>query len=158
MKRRPLLGSTFLIGKNRRPLLVNSSVNTFPRKRLAYENERSCMSGQGRGVIRKTTWMGRTLLGNGAVNTSRPITHTRKQWKMSLREDWNCALLGNSAPMKTVARNHVTCFLCGLPYATIELGFLCVCSVSRLYKKQWRLSARIRQGDVVQGSSIVDVL
>jgi hypothetical protein len=25
-----------------------------------------------------------------------------------------------------LARNHVTCFLCGLPYATIELGFLCV--------------------------------
>jgi hypothetical protein len=29
-------------------------------------------------------------------------------------------------PMKTLARNHVTCSLCGLTYATIELGFLCV--------------------------------
>jgi hypothetical protein len=37
-----------------------------------------------------------------------------------------CALLGNSAPMKTLARNHVTCSLCGLPYAIIELCFLCV--------------------------------
>jgi hypothetical protein len=28
--------------------------------------------------------------------------------------------------MKKLARNHVTCVLCGLSYATIELGFLCV--------------------------------
>jgi hypothetical protein len=55
--------------------------------------------------------MARTLLGN--------------KWMMCLREEYYCALLGNSAPMKTLARNHVTCFLRGLPYATIELGFLC---------------------------------
>jgi hypothetical protein len=33
---------------------------------------------------------------------------------------------GNSAPMKMLARNHMTCSLCGLPYPTIELGFLCM--------------------------------
>jgi hypothetical protein len=31
------------------------------------------------------------------------------------------ALLGTSAPMKTLARNHMTCFVCYLPYATVEL-------------------------------------
>jgi hypothetical protein len=33
-----LLSSKFLKSKNRRPLLGNVSVNTFPRKRLAYGN------------------------------------------------------------------------------------------------------------------------
>jgi hypothetical protein len=37
-----------------------------------------------------------------------------------------CSLLFNSASMKTLAMNHVTCSLCGLPDATKELGFLCV--------------------------------
>jgi hypothetical protein len=37
-ERRPLLGSRLLISSNSRPLLGNGSVNTFPRKRLAYEN------------------------------------------------------------------------------------------------------------------------
>jgi hypothetical protein len=37
-----------------------------------------------------------------------------------------CALLGYSAPMKALARNRVTCSLCGVPYAAIELGFMCV--------------------------------
>jgi hypothetical protein len=41
-------------------------------------------------------------------------------------EECYCSLLGNSAPMKTLARNHVTCSMCGLPYATKELGFLYV--------------------------------
>jgi hypothetical protein len=35
-------------------------------------------------------------------------------------------LLGTNAPMKMLARNQVTYFLCGLLYATIELGFLCM--------------------------------
>jgi hypothetical protein len=61
--------------------------------------------------------MAKALLGNGPVNTPRPNTHK------STMED---VLLGSSAPMKTLARNHVTCFLCGLPYATTELGCLCV--------------------------------
>jgi hypothetical protein len=43
-------------------------------------------------------------------------------------EECYCALLGNGEPMKTLARNHVT-FLCGSPYATRELGFLCVVRV-----------------------------
>jgi hypothetical protein len=45
---------------------------------------------------------------------------------MYLREECYCALLGNSTPMKTLASNHETCFLSGLPYATIELGVLCM--------------------------------
>jgi hypothetical protein len=49
-------------------------------------------------------------------------------------DEYYCALLGNNAPMKTLVRNHVTCSLCGLPYATIELCFLCV-SVRRLYNE-----------------------
>jgi hypothetical protein len=66
------------------------------------------------------------LLGNGP-NTPRTNTyHTREHWKMSLREESYCALLGNSAPVKTLAMNHVTYFLCGLPYATIVLDFLSV--------------------------------
>jgi hypothetical protein len=41
-------------------------------------------------------------------------------------EECYYVLLGNSAPMKALAKNLVTCSLCGLPYATIELCFLCV--------------------------------
>jgi hypothetical protein len=69
------------------------------------------------------TWMARSLLGNGLINTPRPNIH-----KATMEDvvECYCALLGNSAPMKTLARNQVICSLCGLPYATIELGFLCV--------------------------------
>jgi fluoride ion exporter CrcB/FEX len=56
-------------------------------------------------------WMARALLGNNG---------------RCLMEECYCTLLGNREPIKTLARNHVTCFLCGLPYATIELCFLCV--------------------------------
>jgi hypothetical protein len=63
--------------------------------------------------------MRRALLGNGSVNTPRPNTH-----KATIEECY-CALLGNSAPM-ALGRNHVTCSLCGFPYARIELCFLCV--------------------------------
>jgi hypothetical protein len=41
-ERRPLLGSRILISNNRRPLLGNGSVNTFPRELLAYENGVVC--------------------------------------------------------------------------------------------------------------------
>jgi hypothetical protein len=71
--------------------------------------------------------------------------------------------------MKMMAKNHVTCSLCSLPYATTELGFLHL-SVWRLYNEAYRLTpavqfssrkledSRIHQEDVVQGSSIADVL
>jgi hypothetical protein len=86
--------------------------------------------------------MGRALLGNGPVNTPRPNTH-KATMEDCLREECYCALLVNSAPIKTMAKNHVTCFLRGLPYTTIELGFLCVWSVPSLCMKQWRLFERI---------------
>jgi hypothetical protein len=63
----------------------------------------------------------KAFLGNGSVNTVNV-----QQWKSASVEECYCALLGNSATMKTLAGNHVTCSLCGLPYATIELCFLCV--------------------------------
>jgi hypothetical protein len=44
-----------------------------------------------------------------------------------------CALLGDSASMKTLASNHVTSSLSGLPYATIELCFLCVVPAEAIY-------------------------
>jgi hypothetical protein len=69
--------------------------------------------------------MVRALLGNGPVNTSRPNTYKATLEDVSVEEGY-CALLGNSAPMKTLARNHVTSSLCGFPYATLELCFLCV--------------------------------
>jgi hypothetical protein len=71
------------------------------------------------------TWMARALLGSGPVNTLQPNTHKATMEDVSVEECY-CTLLGNSAPMKTLARNHVTCSLCGLPYATTELHFLCV--------------------------------
>jgi hypothetical protein len=33
-------------------------------------------------------------------------------------------MLFYSAPLKTLAGNHITCSLCDLPYATIQLDFL----------------------------------
>jgi hypothetical protein len=92
-----------------------------------------------------------------------------------------CALLGNSALMKMLARKHVTCSLGGLLYATIELGFLCVVHAEAIYRDLQNNTSssvqfssvqfssvqfsshkledsRIRQEDVVQSSSIVDVL
>jgi NAD-dependent dihydropyrimidine dehydrogenase PreA subunit len=69
--------------------------------------------------------MARALLGNGPVNTATEYTQGNSGRCISVEKCY-CVLLGNSAPMKTVARNHVTCSLCGLFYATIELGFLCV--------------------------------
>jgi hypothetical protein len=69
--------------------------------------------------------MARALLGNGPVNTPRPNTQGNSGRCISVEECY-CSLLGNSAPMKTLARNHVTFSLCGLSFATIELGFLCV--------------------------------
>jgi hypothetical protein len=74
--------------------------------------------------------------------------------------------------MKTLARNHVTCSLCGLTYATIEVGFL---SVRRLCNEVFRITqtvqfssvqfssrkledSKICQEVVAQGRSVVDVL
>jgi hypothetical protein len=65
------------------------------------------------------------LLSNGPVNTPRPNTQGKNRRYISVEECY-CALLGNSAPMKTLARNHMTCSLCGLAYTIIELDFLCV--------------------------------
>jgi hypothetical protein len=65
----------------------------------------------------------KAFLGNGSVNTVNV-----QQWKMCLsgRILLRVARLGNSAPMKTLARDHVTRSLCGPPYAIIELCFLFV--------------------------------
>jgi hypothetical protein len=71
------------------------------------------------------TWMARALLGSGPVNTPRPNTHKATMEDVSVEECY-CALLGNRAPMKMLARNHVTWSLCGLPQATLELCFLFV--------------------------------
>jgi hypothetical protein len=63
--------------------------------------------------------MARALLGNGPVNTPLPDTH--KATMEDVSQGRNVI-----APMKTLAKNHMICSLCGLPYATRELGFLCV--------------------------------
>jgi hypothetical protein len=70
----------------------------------------------------------KALLGNGSVNTV-----NLRQWKMCLSDECYCALLGKGAPIKTLTRNRVTCFLCGLPYAKIELYFLCVVRAESIY-------------------------
>jgi hypothetical protein len=59
------------------------------------------------------TWMTRAFLCNGSVNA----VNVQNGRCVSMDECY-CAFLGNSAPMKTLARNHVTCSLC--------VGFLCV--------------------------------
>jgi hypothetical protein len=41
-------------------------------------------------------------------------------------DEYYCSLLVNSEQMKTLARSHMTCSLCRLPDATIELCFQCV--------------------------------
>jgi hypothetical protein len=61
------------------------------------------------------------FLGNGSVNMVNV-----QQWKMCVSGRMLLPLLGNSAPLKTLARNHVICSLCSLPYVTIELYFLCM--------------------------------
>jgi hypothetical protein len=50
--------------------------------------------------------------------------------------------------MKTLASNHVTCFLCGLPYATIELDFPCVVRAEPIYKAvvSWMNRTRVEVG------------
>jgi hypothetical protein len=63
-------------------------------------------------VFRMVTELLKALLGNGSVNTVNV-----QQWKMCL---------SGRTPMKTLARNHVICSLFGLPYAKLELCFLCV--------------------------------
>jgi hypothetical protein len=72
--------------------------------------------------------MARALLGNG------PGTHkaTMEDVYQSVEECY-CTFLGNSSPMRTLAGNHVTCFMCGLPHATVELGFLCVVCADSIY-------------------------
>jgi hypothetical protein len=72
----------------------------------------------------------KAFLGNGSVNTVNV-----QQWKIFQWTNY-CALLGNNAPMKTLARNHVTCFLCGLPYVTIEVCFMCVVRAEAIHV--WR--------------------
>jgi hypothetical protein len=69
--------------------------------------------------------MARALLGNGPVNTATEYIQGNNGRCVSVDECY-CALIGNSAPMKTMSRDHVTCSLFGLPYATTELYFLCV--------------------------------
>jgi hypothetical protein len=49
------IASRFLVSKNIWPLLGNGSVNRFPRKWLAYENERCCLRRPCRRIIRKAT-------------------------------------------------------------------------------------------------------
>jgi hypothetical protein len=51
----PLLGSRFLISKNRRPLLGNGSVNTSPRQRIRIREWTVLSGGPCRGVMRKRT-------------------------------------------------------------------------------------------------------
>jgi hypothetical protein len=41
-------------------------------------------------------------------------------------QQWEMCLSGRMLLLKLLARNHVTCSVCGLPYATVELCFLCV--------------------------------
>jgi hypothetical protein len=53
MERRPLLGSRFLISKNRRQLLVNGSVNTFTRQRIRIHYERCFIRGPCRDILSK---------------------------------------------------------------------------------------------------------
>jgi hypothetical protein len=65
------------------------------------------------------TGLFKAFLGNGSVNT----VNVQNERFISVDECY-WALLGNSAPMKALGRNHVTCSLCSLPYATIELGSL----------------------------------
>jgi hypothetical protein len=69
----------------------------------------------------------KAFLGNGSVST----VNVNNGRCVSVDECY-CALLRNRAPMKTLARNHLTCSLCGLPYATVELCFY-AWSVRSLY-------------------------
>jgi hypothetical protein len=52
----PLLGSRFLISKNRQALLGNGSVNIFPQQR------NGVVCGKCQGVIRKTTGATKSIL------------------------------------------------------------------------------------------------
>jgi hypothetical protein len=62
MELRPLLGIRYLISKNKRLLLGNGSVNTFPWELLAYENEWCCPRGSCNCVIRKRTGATKSVL------------------------------------------------------------------------------------------------
>jgi hypothetical protein len=67
--------------------------------------------------------MARALLGNGPVNT--PQLNTRKATVEDVSQGG--MLLRFARQQRTNEEvNHVTCFLCDLPYPAIELGFLCV--------------------------------
>jgi hypothetical protein len=63
----------------------------------------------------------KAFLGNGSVNT---VNVQQRQMCLSGRMLLRVA--------KTLARNHVTGSLCGLPYATIELCFLYVVSAEAI--------------------------
>jgi hypothetical protein len=80
-----MLGSSFVINKNRRPLLGKVSVNMFPRKLLAYEG-RCCLGGPCRRVIRKKI---------GATNSVLYENLWRKEsvgWSPQFREDLNAEI------------------------------------------------------------------
>jgi hypothetical protein len=65
--------------------------------------------------------MARALLGNGQVNTPATEFTQDNNGRCISVEECYCALLSNSAAMKTVAGNHVTYSLCGFRHATVEL-------------------------------------
>jgi hypothetical protein len=106
------------------------------------------------------TCMARALLANGPVNTPRPNTEKATTEDASQWKECYFALIGNSEPMKTLARNHVTFSLSGLLYATVELRGPCSGCITRLaeYTSSSGVQFSSRQEDVVQDSSVVDVL
>jgi hypothetical protein len=70
-------------------------------------------------------WMARVLLRNRPVTPHHQI-HTRQQWKMCLSGGMLLHAAGQQRINEALARNHITSSLCGLPFATIELRFLCM--------------------------------
>jgi hypothetical protein len=91
------------------------SYNTPPLLRRVHSTGLSMVP-----FVLSVTWMARALLGNGPVNTPQP--NTRK----ATVEDVSRGVILLLIARQQRANEDAGLFMCGLPYATVGLSFLCV--------------------------------